>query len=366
MAEPKQARRARGTGSVFYHQHRKVWVGRAVVNGKLVERSDPSQAEMLRKLATARPPDPHKTTVGEWLARWLSEQSVRPGTLRIRTHACRAYLAPSLGKLRLAALTPHLVERAVASWEATLPSANSRRLNLAVLSTACEAAVKTGLLAKNPVKAATKPKGAKAKIDPFTAAELASIVAEATARPTCRVFALLATTGCRFGEALALDAGEFDPAAGTVSISTTLAPDRSRGPTKSANGVRTLRVPDAALPACRAAHGGRRKGPLFRNAGGRRAAHDNQRWVWQWMLKRLGIRYRNVHQLRHSVASHALAAGYGPADVAKHLGDSPETIIRTYCHATGQDVSAGMDRLLAGVSETKIVKCAKGGRGQAR
>lgn len=52
---------------------------------------------------------------------------------------------------------------------------------------------------------------------------------------------------------------------------------------------------------------------------------------------------RNPHQLRHSWASHALAAGYGIGDVARYLGDSPATVARVYAHPTGADPSAWVD-----------------------
>ena len=349
MAKREQAaprRRVRGTGSIFFHAARGVWVGRKRVAGVVVQRSHASQSEMLRLLDLATPPGPG-VTVAQWCGRWLASLACRGATAKIRANAVRLYFVPSLGPLKLAAVTPRHVELAAADWARTLASPNTLRMHLAALHTCFQAAVKEGVIPENPVKRAQRPKGRKANIDPFTGPELAAIVAGAARRPACRVFALLASTGCRVGEALGLDAADFDPAAGTVAITRTQQPDRSRGPTKSANGVRTVRVPAAALPAVRDAHAGRKGGALFRSQAGGRACHRLVTRSWKWMLKRLGLRYRNLHQLRHSVASHALAAGYGPADVAKYLGDSPETIIRTYCHATGQDVAGAMDDLLS-------------------
>lgn len=103
-------------------------------------------------------------------------------------------------------------------------------------------------------------------------------------------------------------------------------------------------MPAAALPALRLARGKRTSGPLFvaPGTGGRlRAAACNHHW--HATAREHKLPYRNPHQLRHSWASHALAAGYGIGDVARYLGDSPATVARVYAHPTGADPSAWVD-----------------------
>lgn len=346
MTTSRTKRRARGTGSVFYHESRGVWVGRAWVDGVRVERSDPSQKEMLKKLAAASPPAPG-CTLADWAARWLDQMRCRPQTSRIRDRSVRNYLVPSLGHLKVSALTAGQVERAAASWSDTLTTPNSVRTVLSHLHTCLQAAVRAGLRPDNPVAIAVRPKSEKTKVDTFTPAELAAVIDRATARPNTRVLALVAATGCRIGESLALDAADFDPEAGTVSISKTLGLHGELGPPKSANGVRTIRVPDAALPAVRAAHAGRKSGPLFPTANRTRPNYLVTRRSWSRMLRRMGLPYRNLHALRHSVATHLVAAGVPLADVAKYLGDAVATIVRTYLHPTDADPADALDRLFA-------------------
>ena len=64
------------------------------------------------------------------------------------------------------------------------------------------------------------------------------------------------------------------------------------------------------------------------------------------MLKELNIRVRGVHQLRHSCATYALASGVPIPDLAKHFGDTPEEMVRTYCHESGVDVCAAITGFL--------------------
>ena len=64
---------------------------------------------------------------------------------------------------------------------------------------------------------------------------------------------------------------------------------------------------------------------------------------------RLGLRRRNPHQARHSVASLAIAAGVPLANVARDLGDTVDTIVSTYLHPTpGGDVCGAVEGLLGG------------------
>jgi integrase len=170
----------------------------------------------------------------------------------------------------------------------------------------------------------------------------------------------MAAVGCRFGEALALDVTDYDPRTGALSITKTY--DRRHGvrPPKSENGVRTVTVPEEARPAFAQAAGGRRAGPLFAKRDGTRRHHRTLATAWRRLLAELGVRYRNPHQLRHSVATHWIAGGVGVGDVAKHLGDSVETVVRTYVHASGVDPAAAMDRVLR--TGRKLAREADGGR----
>jgi integrase len=65
-------------------------------------------------------------------------------------------------------------------------------------------------------------------------------------------------------------------------------------------------------------------------------------------LARLELPRRIPHQLRHSVASPLVADGAKPiASVAKYLGDSVDTVVRTYLQADDTDPADTLDRLFS-------------------
>lgn len=334
-------RRARGTGSIFRVGDR--WVGRVRSNGRSREVSGASQADVVRKLARLQPPGP-ETTVGEWADRWLAGLSVRPTTYQSYECNARNHVKPLLGHVRVNALTPYDCEQAVRQWAAKV-RVNSARLILDQLSICLHAAVRAGLRADNPAAVAKRPPRVRLRRQVLSPEDITDLVRRAAADPAARPLALLAAVGCRIGEAVALDVTDFDPDTGDVSISKTweyVDGVRRAGPPKSANGVRTVRVPAAALAAVRAAHGGRAAGPLFLGPSGGRVNEE---------LVRTRCRHlcgQTPHTLRHSVATALVSAGAPLADVARFIGDTVGTVVRTYLHPSRADVTGVMDRLLGG------------------
>jgi integrase len=347
----KSSRRARGTGTIFSDARRGGWTGKVPAgrypNGRTryVQVSAPTQGEVVELMKLVRPPGP-TTTVAEWADRWLAECDARPSTRDDYRHTVAKYVKPTLGHFPVAALTAGDVERAVKRWTATL-GPNTARKDLGHLVTMLDAARRSGL-GGNVAADAKRPRSQPVDVRPFPPEVLRSIIAAAGDAGTDAPFALLAAVGCRLGEALALDVGDFDPVAGRVAITKTYSARHGVRPPKSVHGVRTIRVPAPALPAlCRAA-GTRVRGPLFAGTGGGRRQHSSLQRRWKGFLAALGVEYRNLHQLRHSVATALVSAGVPLGDAAKFLGDTVEVVVRRYVRAAGTDPAAAMERLFDG------------------
>ncbi|HEY1189033.1 MAG TPA: site-specific integrase, partial [Gemmata sp.] len=305
--KPAKARRPKGTGSVL--ETADGVMGRVPIgkypNGrtKYTEVRARNKTELEAKMRLVLPPGPD-TTVEEWSVRWLEGSGASEPTKDDYRHTLKHFILPDLGTRRIADLTTHDVERCGVAWGKKLDSPNTVRKNLGHLATMLEAARRDKLLTENPAADAQRPKARKVEINPFAPAELARIIADG-AQP----FVLLAAVGCRIGESLALDVTDFDAAAGTISITKTYSHKHGVRRPKSENGVRTIRVPASALPAIRAAIGTRTKGPLFPNEVGGRMSHQAAHRDWGRLITRLGLEYRNGHQLRHSVATALVASG---------------------------------------------------------
>jgi integrase len=179
------------------------------------------------------------------------------------------------------------------------------------------------------------------KLDLFTAAELRQVIDLASTRREWFPFALCAAVGCRIGESIAVPHGnDYDAASGELSITRTWTRS-GYGPPKSERGVRTIRVPDCARP-------------VMESDDWPTMQYSTAHYRWGAFLKLAGLRHRNLHQLRHSVASHALAAGVPLPNVARDLGDTVQTVVNTYLHPTpGADVCEAMSRLLGDLEPAK-------------
>jgi integrase len=353
--KPHKTRRASGTGALFFSEARGVWVGRVRVGQKTdgspryAERSHAEQAKVVEALKLVEPPG-DRTTVAELAKRWLADMRVRDRTADIRRNSVEKHINPVLGGAPVVSLSAGQIEQAARKWGDALGSVNTVRLVLEHLSTLLQEAVRFGLRPDNPCRAAKKPKGVKKRIDPFTKDELLKVIECGATLPRGRVASILAGTGMRVGEALALDIADYDPAASTLSITKTLSIRNTLGPPKSAAGNRVVDVPEVCKPVLAAAVAGRKSAPLFASRTGRRLTHDGASRAFDVIQKRLGLRRRNLHQLRHSWASHAHAEGYSIGDCAAWIGDTPATFLKTYCHPTGAPMRAANAALFGGAS----------------
>jgi integrase len=225
-----KSRRARGNGSIFFNERRGRWVGRRpvgkTVTGKTVYREcwGRTQAEVVKRLAAAAPPGPD-ATVNAWAARWWEGVSVRPTTRTNYTHCIEGHVLPHLGHLKLADVTAAHVEalsaRLLKSMEPTTVVGV-----LAVARVMFGAAVRSGIIPRNPVALARKPRLKRRKVETLTPNELLRVIGAAGLYSGGGPVTLMAGVGCRVGEAIALDVPDFDPVGGTVAITRTAHPDQ--------------------------------------------------------------------------------------------------------------------------------------------
>jgi integrase len=172
----------------------------------------------------------------------------------------------------------------------------------------------------------------------------------------------LGFAGLRVSEVLGLTADRVELVARRVTI------DRqaSRGPdgaagwtTPKAEKVRTITVPGVVAVELRRHLRGRPAGVLFRGLRGAEMLRRDQWYssAWRPALRAAGLDERRFvfHSTRHWCASSMLAEATPITAVAGHLGDTVETVSRTYAHwlRDDRDVPAAvLDRLLAPAQQT--------------
>lgn len=356
--KPRAKRRARGTGSIFPDNRRGGFVAKVPVgkypNGKTryAQVSGATQGEVVAKMKAVEPLDPNTVTVGEWAARWIASLAGRrPGTRAAYSHSVAGRVVAALGHVRLKDLTVSQVRAAAAQWIGPkrqgklAPQTANTTLDRA--ATMFAAAVTDRLVADNPFALCPRFEFHRKPIDPFSPAELRQIL-EARDRLSCApLFAFLASTGCRVGEAVALDVSDYDRATGRIAITKTYSPAHGTGPPKSKHSRRSLDLPPQARELVETAIGLRRSGPLFATASNRRFNYSDLRHRFGRLLELLGLRRRTLHALRHGFATALVARGVPIGDVAKWLGDTVAQVVRAYLHPSNFDVSATVAAILS-------------------
>ncbi len=294
----------------------------------------------------------------------------KPSAARSYEGSLRRLVIPRVGAVPIATLTRGDVQRLVDEIAAEA-SAEHARQALAALRVSLRVAERYGELDGNPCAGVTVPTGNEPPRQArfLTLAESATLMEAAEQDDEARsrsfaapIVALLLGSGLRLGEALALAWGAdgLDLDAGLVRVRQSL--DRKR----DANGVYPLLPPksrtsrrDVPLPAGdvarmlrhRLASGRPADGALVfaGDDGSPLAAHGRPRAMWRRLVRgtentpplvRLAAPLPRLHDLRHTFATHALAAGLSAHAVAAVLGHSDAGLVwRRYGHALPDEIA---------------------------
>jgi integrase len=186
---------------------------------------------------------PTDTTLGEWLEEWLGGLRLSPSSMASYRKNVRLHVVPYLGGVPLVKLTgPQLTamyrtleKSGRADHEKGAPlSARSVRYVHTIVKAALKSAVEHGKLAKNPAALASPPSAAEAKapeMHPWTGAQLSTFLRWAWEQRSdiAPAWHVLAFTGMRRGELLALRWGDVYLDTGRISVCRSLTPVRVTG-----------------------------------------------------------------------------------------------------------------------------------------
>ena len=221
-------------------------------------------------------------------------------------------------------------------------------------------AVDDGLIGRDPTrKAIIKGKSpAQKKIKYLNQFELHTLLVNLDLRGDINwdwLILLIAKTGLRFSEALAITPKDFDFSHQTISISKTWDYKGKGGflPTKNASSVRKIQIDwQTVIQFSELVKGLPKDEAIFVTK--KRVFNSTANTILARHCKRLNIPVISIHGLRHTHASLLLFAGVSIASVARRLGHaSMTTTQKTYIHIIqeleNQDVDLVM-RSLSGLS----------------
>jgi integrase len=249
---------------------------------------------------------------------------------------------------------------AVRSWLASLEgqgvSASTRAKAYRLLSRILGAAVEAGYLLRNPctVKGAGQERAPEMRF--ATVAQVAAL-AEAIS-PRYRALVLVAAYGgLRWGELAGLRVRRVDLLHGRVTVAEQVAEVNGRlipGPPKTEAGRRTVTLPAAAAVAL-AEHLTEYAEPgpdglVFPapEGGYLRRSNFNRR-SWRPATQAAGVKGLRFHDLRHSAATLALAAGANTRELMERMGHTSPAVALRYQHVmAGRDqaIAAALDELV--------------------
>ena len=354
--------RVDGEGSVYKRADGK-WVAALRVSGRKIVRYAGSRTDAVTKLNTLKAEHhygalvpPSQLTLASWIDQWLAlvEPELRPSTFHTYRLAL-ATIADVTGATRLDKVTPLLLTQTLALLKQQ--GRGQRRLNLAhtYLKTCLKSAVDLGLLASNPLERVKKPRWEPRERRYWTLDETRCFLATALATPGrwYPLFGLLAVSGLRISEALALNWGDVNGASGTVQVSKALVWSGDRFdvlPPKTKAGRRTVTLPTIGVDLLKRMPRGKPGEPVFRTATGNVPDPAQLRPYQKRLCTLAGVPFLHLHGLRHVAAMLALEASGDAYVVQRRLGHANVGItlgIYGYSSRNEAGVARQLDELLA-------------------
>jgi len=283
------------------------------------------------------------------------------------------YIVPSLGALRTDTIRPLDVADAVASWRKAKSarlkcplSSRSIRHSYDTLRTVCRWALRMGLLTKNPCDAVTPPRWEQREMSVLDSEGVAALLAAAKGTDLQVPIAVLVGTGLRRGELFGLRWTDVDIEGGKLTVRRSvfmIDGERREKPPKTARSTRTLALAPFVVAALRTrkaeqlenltqfvgeleARRLQRNAYVFDRADCSPWNPDSFSWSFAELVRRKKLPKVRLHDLRHSHATIALAAGSDLKTISAALGHSTIAITaNTYLHMTEALQRTHADRL---------------------
>ena len=310
--------------------------------------------------ATAIPPVTRKSgrTLAEHVEEWkrLIVPTIKPTTARQAISHLRTHVLPTFGDVPLHSITVRGVQSLVVDLQTKGLSGITIHHVIRTFHNVLKFATVWGVIPTVfDKKALSMPKTPKRKESRCFTAEEANRIIAATEEPYATLWAVLALTGARIGEALALRKCDLDFARKVIRVEQTLDhATRTMLEPKSDSSKDTIPMPHALeerLLEYLANHWHQNGGDLlFSNRKGKPMQRDKVTYKLQATLAALSIPKGSPHGFRHMVASELLNRRVSPIIVQRQLrhSDSKVTMER-YAHIIGNSQSDAMDELAGSV-----------------
>ncbi|HUV75697.1 MAG TPA: tyrosine-type recombinase/integrase [Dehalococcoidales bacterium] len=315
-------------------------------------------SELLHQIDTGAYMKPGKTTIADYLDRWLTDYvkpNLAPRTAEGYAQIIQSYLIPALGNIPLSQLRPEHLQKYYSMKLTTGRchgpgglSAQTVRHHHTALHKALQTAVEWGLVTRNPADAVKPPHTKRPEMQIWNEDEVIRFLEAAKATPYYALFYLLLFTGMRRSEVLALRWQDIDFIYSQIYVTRSLhhLKDGSYVFTqpKSERSRRTIALPPSAYLVLKEHWEAKEAEALllgqtladndlvFCNLG-KPLRPDTITRAWPILAARAGVVVIRLHDARHTHASIMLKQGIHPKIVQERLGHSSIQItLDTYSH----------------------------------
>jgi len=324
-------------------QGRKRRIRRAVKGPKrLAERV---LRELLQELEAGTYVETPKITLADWLRQWLEyhKHSLAPSTVAAYSTIIEKHIAPSIGDIPLASVTPAILESHYAAMLDRGYSTTTVHHNHVVLHKALAKAVRQRLLASNPADAVEPPRPGKWQARALEPEDAMKLLEAIKGDRDYVLIYLALLTGLRRGELCALKWSDVDLERGTITVTRTVLMLRGKhvfGKPKTEAGRRTVCLPPTAVTLLREyrkrqlrSGSTHEEGFVFCNPDGSPLNPSSLSRRFKDLVRRAGLPDLRFHDLRHTHATWLFVQGVHPKVAQERLGHGQiSTTMDIYSH----------------------------------
>ena len=340
-----KTRRANSEGSIWKRSDGR-WVAAVITdNGKRIYRYGKTRTEvhaklqeLLREREIGLEVDTSRQTMGDFLVGWLvsRKNSLRSNTYLRYHQLIHIHAIPEIGKIKLAKLRPHHLEKLYAKkLDSGLSPTTVRHLH-ARIHTALEQALRRGLVFRNVASLVIAPARAYTEMRSLTPQEAKKVLKAARGDRLEALYVLALTSGLRRGELFALSWSNVNLENKTLKVAGALLADGTIAPPKTLKSRRHVALTKLAIEALQrrriiqleerlaaSAEWDNEFDLVFTNLVGHPLNPSNfSARDFPALLRRSGVKRIRFHDLRHSTASLLLSLDVHPKIVQELLGHS--------------------------------------------
>jgi len=264
-------------------------------------------------------------------------------------------LIPILGKIKLIDLRLILLKDKLKPLNDELSPKTIKGI-YGTLRTAIRKAVEWELLNKDITQGLKAPKNVRKDRQVLNWDEIKLVRENGKGYKLYPIILMLLTTGMRLSECLGLEWGDVDFTQNTITIQRAINTKKRtlKDGTKTFNSLRTIVLDKETIEILKQMKENNKiksNDTLIFNEEGRPTRAYAVNICLKRILKKSNLPDMRVHDLRHTAASIMLDSDFSLAEVAYLLGDTIETIVRTYTHKVKKSlnildsIQAKMDKL---------------------